>query len=51
MTTWLEELEEIRRRTEIAKEMGGALSAASEGPDRGAIFTLELPVQAEKKTL
>jgi len=32
-----------------AKEMGGALSAASDGPDRGAIFTLELPLQAEKK--
>jgi PAS domain S-box-containing protein len=27
-----------------AKEMGGALSAKSEGPGRGATFTLELPV-------
>jgi C4-dicarboxylate-specific signal transduction histidine kinase len=26
-----------------AKEMGGSLSAASEGPGRGATFTLELP--------
>jgi len=27
-----------------AKEMGGALSASSEGPGRGATFTLQLPV-------
>jgi C4-dicarboxylate-specific signal transduction histidine kinase len=27
-----------------AKELGGALTASSEGPGRGAIFTLELPV-------
>lgn len=27
-----------------AKEMGGALLSHSDGPDRGAIFTLELPV-------
>jgi signal transduction histidine kinase len=29
-----------------AKEMGGALFAASEGPGRGATFTLELPAAA-----
>ena len=28
------------------KEMGGALSAASDGPGRGATFTLELPARA-----
>jgi signal transduction histidine kinase len=28
-----------------AKEMGGALSAHSEGPGRGAEFTLEIPLQ------
>jgi signal transduction histidine kinase len=28
-----------------AKEMGGSLSVQSEGPGRGAIFTLELPLQ------
>jgi signal transduction histidine kinase len=30
-----------------AREMGGALSVHSDGPGRGATFTLELPVQAE----
>jgi PAS domain S-box-containing protein len=29
----------------VAKEMGGALIAHSEGPGRGAAFTLELPLQ------
>ena len=28
-----------------AKEMGGALSAASEGPGHGATFTLDLPLE------
>jgi signal transduction histidine kinase len=28
-----------------AKEMGGTLTAQSEGPGRGAIFTLELPIK------
>jgi two-component system NtrC family sensor kinase len=28
-----------------AKEMGGALKAYSDGPGKGATFTLELPVQ------
>jgi len=28
-----------------AREVGGTLSAQSEGPGRGAIFTLELPFQ------
>jgi signal transduction histidine kinase len=27
-----------------AREMGGSLSAASDGPDCGAVFTLELPI-------
>jgi signal transduction histidine kinase len=31
-----------------AKEMGGNLAAFSEGPGRGATFTLELPVQGQK---
>jgi PAS domain S-box-containing protein len=31
-----------------AKEMGGNLAAFSEGPGRGATFTLELPVQPQK---
>jgi signal transduction histidine kinase len=31
-----------------AKELGGSLTAHSEGPDRGATFTLELPSQAPK---
>ena len=29
-----------------ARELGGSLSAASDGPERGATFTLELPLQA-----
>ncbi len=29
----------------IAKELGGALTAHSDGPGRGAVFTLELPVK------
>jgi PAS domain S-box-containing protein len=32
-----------------AKEMGGALVAESEGPGKGATFTLELPLQPAKK--
>jgi signal transduction histidine kinase len=31
-----------------AKEMGGALVAQSEGPGRGATFTLELPIKSKK---
>jgi len=31
-----------------AKELGGSLAAASEGPGRGATFTLDLPVQQSK---
>ena len=34
-----------------AKEMGGSLAAFSEGPGRGATFTLELPVQRPKANL
>jgi len=34
-----------------AKELGGKLVAFSEGPDRGAIFTLELPIQKTTTTL
>jgi PAS domain S-box-containing protein len=34
-----------------AKEMGGNLAAFSEGPGRGATFTLELPTQREKANL
>ena len=33
-----------------AKELGGKLVAFSEGPDRGAMFTLELPIQKPKTT-
>ena len=31
-----------------AREMGGFLSAASDGPGKGAVFTLELPLMQEK---
>ena len=34
-----------------AKEMGGSLAAFSEGPERGAAFTLELPMQGQKANL
>jgi signal transduction histidine kinase len=34
-----------------AKEMGGSLAAFSEGPERGAAFTLELPIQGQKANL
>lgn len=38
-----------------AKELGGSLSAASDGPGKGAVFTLELPLEApfarEKKSV
>jgi signal transduction histidine kinase len=34
-----------------AKEMGGALSIHSDGPGRGATFTLELPAQTQEKVL
>jgi C4-dicarboxylate-specific signal transduction histidine kinase len=33
-----------------AKEMGGSLSVQSEGPGRGAVFTLELPLNARSKS-
>ena len=33
-----------------AKEMGGSLSVESDGPGKGATFTLELPVNARKKS-
>ena len=32
-----------------AKEMGGSLSVQSDGPGRGAVFTLELPLNARNK--
>jgi PAS domain S-box-containing protein len=34
-----------------AKEMGGSLAAFSEGPARGATFTLALPIQGQKANL
>jgi len=34
----------------LAKEIGGALTAHSEGPGRGAVFTLELPVRTRSQT-
>jgi PAS domain S-box-containing protein len=34
-----------------AKELGGSLSASSDGPDRGATFILELPLKHESKGL
>ena len=34
-----------------AKEMGGSLTAYSEGPGQGATFTLELPVQRQTELL
>jgi two-component system NtrC family sensor kinase len=33
-----------------AKEMGGSLTARSDGPDKGAEFTLELPVAVPTAT-
>ena len=33
-----------------AKELGGALVAQSEGPDKGATFTLELPLKPKHQT-
>ena len=30
-----------------ARELGGALRVHSDGPDRGATFTLELPVETQ----
>ena len=32
----------------VAKELGGALVAHSDGPGRGAMFTLELPLKPER---
>jgi PAS domain S-box-containing protein len=32
-----------------AKEMGGRLTVSSEGPERGATFTLEIPIQTQNK--
>jgi len=34
----------------IAKEVGGSLTAYSEGPSQGATFTLELPLSPSKVT-
>jgi two-component system NtrC family sensor kinase len=33
-----------------AREMGGSLAAHSDGPGRGAAFTLELPLQTAPST-
>jgi len=33
----------------IAKELGGALNAQSNGPGQGAVFTLELPVKPKRQ--
>ena len=33
----------------IAKELGGALIAHSEGPGQGSIFTLELPLKSKRQ--
>jgi len=33
----------------IAKELGGALTAHSDGPGQGAIFTLELPLKPKRQ--
>ena len=35
----------LHTSTLAAKEMGGSLTAHSDGPDKGATFTLELPIQ------
>jgi hypothetical protein len=32
-------------------EMGGKLSACSDGPGTGAVFTLEVPVRSQHRTL
>ena len=34
----------------IAKELGGTLIAHSDGPGRGSIFTLELPLKTKRRT-
>ena len=34
-----------------AKELGGKLVAFRKGPDRGALFTLELPIQKPTTTI
>jgi signal transduction histidine kinase len=35
----------------MARGLGGSLTAKSEGPGKGATFTLELPIQAPDSTL